>query len=56
MTDPVLTNEMKIHAMIVALMSDHLDLEIARFFRVARSFVYKIGKELEKENDDVMSV
>ena len=36
-------------------MADHGDLEIARFQRVARSFVNKKRKELEKENDGVMS-
>ena len=56
MTDPKLTNEMKRHAVIVALKGYHRDLEIARFLRVARSFVLKIRKELEKENDSVMSV
>ena len=34
----------KKHSVIVA---DHGDLEIARFLRVARSFVHKICKELE---------
>ena len=52
----MLTNEIKIHAAIVALKVDHGHLEIARFLRVARSFVHKIRKELEKENDKVTSV
>ena len=56
MTDPMLTNEMKRRAVIVALKADHGDLEIARFLRGARSFVLKIRKELEKENDNVMPV
>ena len=56
MTDPMLTNEMKRHTVIVLLKADHGDLEIARFLRVARFFVHKIRKELEKENDYVMSV
>ena len=50
----MLTTEMKRHAVIVALKADYGDLEIARFLRVARSFVYKIRKELETDN--VMSV
>ena len=56
MTDPMLMNEMKKRAVIVALSIDHGDLEIERFVRVARSFVHKIRKVLEKENDDVMFV
>ena len=52
----MLTNEMKRHAVIVALKADLADLEIAGFHRVAWSFVYKIRKELEKENNNVMSV
>ena len=56
MTDPMLTNEMKRQVVIVALKASHGDLEITRFHRVARSFVYKIRQELEKENVNVMSV
>ena len=52
----MLTNEMKRHAVIVALKADHGDLEIEHFLRVARSFVHKICKELEKENDNGMSI
>ena len=48
MTDPMLTNEMKRHDMIVTLKADQGNLKIARFNRVARSFVHKIRKELEK--------
>ena len=40
MTAPMLTNEMKRHAVIVALKADHGDLEIARFLKIARSFIY----------------
>ena len=56
MAETLLTNEMKRHVVIMALKADHGDLEIARFLRVARSFVHKLRKELEKENDNVMSV
>ena len=56
MTDPVLTNEMKRHVVIGTLKADHGDLKVACFLRVARLFVHKIRKELEKENDNVMSV
>ena len=48
----MLTNEIKRHIVIVVLMANHGDLEIARFLRVARSFVLNIRKELEKENDN----
>ena len=41
---------------VLALKADRRDLEIAHFLRVERSFVHKIRKELEKENDNVMSV
>ena len=51
----MLTNDMKRHAVIVVLNADHGDLEIVRFLRVARSFVHKMHKELEKENGDLMS-
>ena len=47
---------MKRHAVIMALKPDHGDLEIACFIRVARLFVHQICKELEKENDNLMSV
>ena len=56
MVDHTLTNEMKRHDTIVALKVDHGHLESARFLRVTRSFVHKIRKELEKENDEVTSV
>ena len=56
MTDLMLTNEMKRQAIIVALKANRGDLEIAHFLRVARFFVHEIRKDLEKENDDIMSV
>ena len=56
MTDLMLTNEMKRYSEIVALKADHGDLEIAHFLKVARSFVRRIREELEKENDNLMSV
>ena len=56
MIDPKLTNEMKRHIVIVILRADYEDLEITCFLRVARSFVHKICKDIEKENDDVMSL
>ena len=50
------TNEMKRHPEVVELKADHGDLEIARILRVVRSFVDKIRKKLERENDNAMSV
>ena len=52
----MLTKEMKRHAGIVALKADHRDLKTPCFLRVARMFVHNIRKELETENDNVMSV
>ena len=46
----MLTNEMKRLAEIVALKTDYGDLE------VARSFVHKIRKKLEKDHDNVISI
>lgn len=40
-----LTQQMKSHAVIVALLAEHSDLEIARFLKVERSFV-KVWKPL----------
>ena len=56
MIDLMLTSEMKKHAVIVSLKADHGYFEIAYFLRVAISFVHKIRKELEKENDNVTFV
>ncbi|XP_036370217.1 uncharacterized protein LOC118768217 [Octopus sinensis] len=56
MTAPILTNEMKRHAVIVALIANHGDLEISRFLKVARSFVHKIRCELEKEDGNASPV
>ena len=52
----MLSKEMKRHAVIETLKVYHGDLEIAPFLRVARSFVHRIRKELEKENNNIMSV
>ena len=56
MADTQLTQEMKRHAVIVALKAEHSDLEISRFLKVARSFVYKVRKELEAKNGNVSPV
>ena len=52
----MLTQEMKRHAVIVSLKAGHKDLEIARFLKVARSFVYKVRKELEAQDGKVSPV
>ena len=52
-TDLMLTNEMKRYAVIAVLKADRGDLEIARFLRVARSFVHKIRKELKKNKKQI---
>ena len=56
MSDTVLTNKMKRYTVTLKLKADHLDFEIARFLRVARSIVHKIRKEVENKMDNVMSV
>ena len=51
MTDYNLIQEMKMHSVIVSIAAQHSDLEISLFLKVARSFVHKVRKELEEEND-----
>ena len=53
MEDNKLTQEMKRHAVIVAIHSKHSDLEISKFFNVTRSFVRKIRRELEVSDGNV---
>lgn len=48
-----LRHEMKWHAPIRA---KHSNFEISRFFKVARSFVYKVRKELADPSGDVCPV
>lgn len=50
------TQEMKRHAVLVALAANHSDSEIANFFKVARSFVFKVRNELKASGGDVLSV
>ena len=40
MTTPMLINEMKRHAVVVVLQTDHGDLQYARFLRITRLFVH----------------
>lgn len=40
----------------MTLKVDHSDLEISRFLKVARSFIYKVLKELETEAGNVSPI
>ena len=50
MNDIKVTKQMKRHAVIVAIKAQHNHTEIARFFKVARSFVAKVRKHLQAVN------
>ncbi|KAM0736931.1 hypothetical protein ACS0PU_000024 [Formica fusca] len=56
MEDYNLTQEMKRHAVIVAIYAKHTDLEISNFLNCARSFVHKVRRELEASDGDTQSV
>ena len=56
MADNKLTQEMKRHAVIVALQAEHSNLQIAQFLKVAQSFVFKICKELEDNDGDLYKI
>ncbi|XP_014784953.1 tRNA (guanine-N(7)-)-methyltransferase isoform X1 [Octopus bimaculoides] len=56
MADTMLTQEMKRHAVIVAICAERSDLEIANFLNVARSFVHKVRTELEASGGNVSIV
>lgn len=47
---------MKRHAVIVSLAARHSDSDIAAFLNVARSFVFKVWKELDAARGDVATV
>lgn len=53
--DSNLTQEMKRHAVLVALAANHGDSEIADFLNVARSFVFRIRKQLLVSGGNVSS-
>ena len=55
MEDYKVTQEMKRHAVIVAIRAKHIDLEISNFLNCARSFVHKVRSELETSNGDIES-
>ena len=55
MADTSINNEMKRHAVIVSIKAKHSNLEIARFLKVARSFVCKVRKELNENNGDELA-
>lgn len=50
-----ITNEMKRLAVIVSIKAKLSYSEIARFLKVARSFVCKVRKELNKNNGDELA-
>ena len=52
----ILTQEMKRHAVLVAISAQHSDSEIASFLNVARSFVFKVRHELKTSGGDISSV
>ncbi|XP_052832121.1 uncharacterized protein LOC128247010 [Octopus bimaculoides] len=55
MADPMVKQEMKRHAVIMVIKAELSNLKIAQFLKVARSFVYKIRKELEAKDENVSS-
>ncbi|KAM3178317.1 hypothetical protein ACTXT7_002816 [Hymenolepis weldensis] len=48
--DTKIINEMKRHAVAVSIKAKHSNSEIARFLKVATSFVRKVRRELLNEN------
>jgi len=56
MEDYKVTQEMKRHAVIVAICAKHTDLEISNFLNCARSFVHKVRRELGASAGDVETV
>ena len=56
MASIVLTQQMKRHAVIVALSAGRNPNAIAGFLNVARSFVFKVKSEMEASGDDLASV
>ena len=53
MEDNKLTQEMKRHAVIVAIHAKNSNFEISQFFNVARSFVHEVRRELEASDSNV---
>ena len=47
---------MKRHAVIIVKQAKHGDLEISKFFNVARLFVHKVRQEFEASHGNVESV
>ena len=56
MEDNKLTQEMKRHAVIVAIYVKHSVLEIWKLFNVSRLFFHKVSRELETSNGNGESV
>ena len=55
MADTTIANDKKRYAVIVSIKAKHSNLEIARFLKVARSFVCKVRKELNENNGDELA-
>ena len=53
MAENQITQNMKRHTVLVALKAERSDLEIARFLKVARSFVHKVRQDLQSDNGTV---
>ena len=51
-----MTQEMKRHAVIVAIHAKRSNLEISQFLNVSRSFIQKVRRELETSDGNVESV
>ena len=56
MAEPRLTQEMKMHAIIISLAVRHADSEISAFLKVAQSFVLEVQRELGAARGDVATV
>ncbi|UYV85133.1 hypothetical protein LAZ67_X004692 [Cordylochernes scorpioides] len=56
MAEPTLTIEMKRHAVIVSLATGHTESETSAFFKVTRSFIFKVRRELGTVKGDVTEV
>lgn len=56
MLEPILTEKMKKHAIIVLLAEEHSGLDIAAFLKLVRSFIFKIKNELKAARFDVATL
>ena len=53
--DSKLTQEVKRHAIIVAMLAEHSNLQIAQLSKVVQSFVFMAPKEVE-DNDSKLTL